>query len=404
MVESDPNESDANAALRLAAVVRPHWTRVVPAGVALGLESHTLLHAGPPFEVGEAPSTPILNAAALCCVHEGWAVDLPAAKALIEAGGVRLQPAQDRSAVTPLAAVISPRAALVEVQDAAQPARRCWSLLPSGPGPDLRFGAGDVAILPRLAYRDERLARLVAAALPEPIDLDAIATAGLEAQDDLHGSTSGATRALAGVMLARLAEDIAAADELRGVLDASPLFYLPLWMAACRLVAAAVEAVPGSPWVTRCAGNGRRIGVTLAGAPGRWITAPAEAPAGPRMARIDASVRTCGVIGDSAIIDASGFGGAALAHAEPTRQALGVYAPPEADAIAAMILARPHPRFQRFGLRIGLDATAVNAAGIAPVVVIGMIDAAGEQGLLGRGVYRPPLALFEAAVPARPQP
>ncbi len=387
--------SDASPELQRASAVRPEWTRVVSAGEALGLESHTLLHAGPPFAPGEAPTAPIRNAAALCCVYEGWAQDLASAQRMILDGRVRLQPAQDRGAVTPLAAIISPRSTLVEVRDAGPSGLRCWSLLPSGPGPDLRFGALDPAILERLAYRDERLAALIGATLTKPVDLNAIAADGLQAQDDLHGSTAGATRALGRTLLARLPADSREAETLNGVLNASPLFFLTLWMAACRLVASAVEGVPDSQWITRVAGNGRRVGITLAGAPGCWITAQAAPPAGPRLPNVDSSVRACGVIGDSAIIDASGFGGAALAHAGPTRQALGDAAPADAGAIAREHLMHPHPHFRRFGIRIGLDARAVSRSGIAPLVVIGMIDEAGEKGLLGRGVYRPPLVLFE---------
>lgn len=382
--------------LARAAAVRPRWTRVVPAADALGLASHTLLHAGPPFEPGEAPSPPILNAASVCVVHEGWAPDLVAARQLILAGSVRLSPAQDHGAVTPLAAVISPRSALLEVQDAAAPTRRCWSLLPSGPGADLRFGATDPSILERLAFRDDWLAPLLGSLLADPIDLEVLAAEGLAEGDDLHGSTAGATRALGRVLLERLDPDSADATELRAVLDASPLFFLTFWMAACRLVAAATEGVPGSRWVTRLAGNGHRIGITVAGAPGHWTCVPATAPTGPRLPHVEATVRACGVIGDSAIIDVSGFGGAALARAEPTRRALGAFVPIDAEA-AAGLLAHPHPRFRGIGTRIGLDVMDVVLSRIAPVIVIGMIDAAGERGLLGRGVYRPPVALFEAA-------
>jgi len=55
------------------AAVRPQWTEVREARKALGLDGRVLLHAGPALAAPTRPPRPMLNAAALSCLHEGWA-------------------------------------------------------------------------------------------------------------------------------------------------------------------------------------------------------------------------------------------------------------------------------------------------------------------------------------------
>jgi hypothetical protein len=47
---------------------------------------------------------------------------------------------------------------------------------------------------------------------------------------------------------------------------------------------------------------------------------------------------------------------------------------------------------------VGLDAERVVAAAAPPIVTLGLVERTGSGGLLGRGVYRPPLELFEKAL------
>ena len=61
-------------------------------------------------------------------------------------------------------------------------------------------------------------------------------------------------------------------------------------------------------------------------------------------------------------------------------------------------LLEAHPDFGLPNLRLGLDAARVGAAYPAPLAAIAMIDASGEHGLLGRGIYSPPAHLFQQAV------
>jgi len=57
-----------------------------------------------------------------------------------------------------------------------------------------------------------------------------------------------------------------------------------------------------------------------------------------------------------------------------------------------------HPRFAELGLRTGLDARLAAKDPAPPSIAIAMLDAAGVEGLLGRGVHTLDASFFAAAV------
>src|SRR5262245_33961310 len=70
-VTADPRLAEANrAAVERMTAVRPRLVDVVPAGLAVGLERHQLLHAGPPV-TWEAASGPLRGAILGACLYEG---------------------------------------------------------------------------------------------------------------------------------------------------------------------------------------------------------------------------------------------------------------------------------------------------------------------------------------------
>src|SRR5690242_21200086 len=108
-------ETQANSALGRMAAVRPQWTAVREARSALGLEGRVLLHAGPPLADPTRPPPPMLNAAALSCMHEGWARDGAEAEKMVASGAVRLEPSFTRGVATPLVALVSPKTIVAEI-------------------------------------------------------------------------------------------------------------------------------------------------------------------------------------------------------------------------------------------------------------------------------------------------
>lgn len=390
---------DASHALANLYAVRPAWQQVVPAADAIRFPEKTLLHAGPPFRSGQPISAPILSSAVLCCLYEGWADSEAHAQELIAHGGVQLRPAQDFNIVIPLAAVVSPRTTLVEVVDAAgiNP-RRCWSILGSGRGPQIRFGTRQPAVVQRMSWRDGELAEALQAALAQgPVALLPLAVAGLEQGDDLHSVTSAANRALRDILEPRLD----CTGTVHEMLQETPLFFLTLWMAACHLMLDTLTDVPGAEsLLVALAGNGVEAGIRLAGDASHWHTAEAHTPQGPRMT--PGSERASPMLGDSGVIDAAGFGAQAWRHAQGVAEEMAGWLPGRPAGRPAWQIGQ-HPLFERFGLGCAIAADRITHSSELPRVAIAMLDARGETGLLGRGVCQTPAQLYSVATPVEPE-
>ena len=95
------------------------------------------------------------------------------------------------------------------------------------------------------------------------------------------------------------------------------------------------------------------------------------------------------------MIDLLGLGALAMAGAPEVLMGFDGYLPAHHAALAGELLAADHPVL---GRPVALDAARVTATGMLPLVALGMLAADGRGGLLGRGLYSPPLALFAAAL------
>ena len=276
------------------------WSGVRPAAEAVGLAPYTLLHAGPPFRDACAPSAVVLSSAVICILYEGWAQDEAEAEQLLRTGAVRLLPSLAYGVSIPLAAVISPSTALVEVSD-RDSGERWWSLLHSGPGAEIRFGSRQPQLLARMQQRDQVLAPALDALVQHaPLALAPLAAKALAAGDDLHADTSTAT--------ALLGEALAPQDPLlQEMLAHTPTFFLTLWMASAMHYAARLARTPGIPADTlvAIAGNGESIGIRCASNPEHWFVQPGHPPQGDSGDRQGAVARG---VGDSGVIDAIGCG------------------------------------------------------------------------------------------------
>lgn len=340
------------------------------------LPDQVLLHAGPAYSGPDQAPEPVMNSAISAVLSEGWAETPDAARQLIVTGAIPLSPAQDVGLVTPLAFVATPDTAVLQVVDAAgiAPDRFC-PVNDGAADAALRFGAPpDAARLARLATL-RTAAPGLDAALSDGIDLLALMAAGIAAGDDLHGNVAGVTTALADQLLPRLdgvAQDFVAS---------AALFGLNAVMGACAVMLAA-GGISDSDMVIAAGGNGVDFGWQLADAPGVWHRSPAMPPVGPLFADLPLS-RVLPAIGDSAVIDACGFGGAILRHAQALNEAL---APFHADATfgaqASAALHGPHPSFPG-DIRVGLSASRITHH---PGIMLAMLDKTGRAGLIGRGL------------------
>src|ERR1051325_5855177 len=326
------------------AAVRPQWTAVKPAREALGLEGRTLLHAGPPLADPARPPIPMLNAAVLSCLHEGWARTPEEAERLLASGAVRLEPSYTKSVATPLAAMVSPKTTLAEIADEVG-GSRYYAYVGTGAGPQQRFGTRDPAILEPLAFRETILAPGFTELLdPGPVDLLSLARAAIREGDDLHNRLSSATTLLHALLTTRKAESDAAKAALRTVAEA-PLYFLNLWMPACQLMLLAGDHEPGCTLVTRLCANGEVLGIQISAHPGRWFTAPSPLVKGPFMKGAPEKPEFGPATGDSGVIDAFGLGGQGLRHAPSLLNAFSCWLERDDDPPARSMRAGLPPLF-----------------------------------------------------------
>ncbi|MCC6008466.1 MAG: DUF1116 domain-containing protein [Rhodobacteraceae bacterium] len=383
-------------ALRRLADCRPALVSVEAAGTALGLPENVLLHAGPAFADPAAVPAPVLNAACLAAMISGLADNPEYARASILSGEIALRPAQDHGVVTPLAFVVGFQTPLQCIRDLGGGGAVAFAPVNDGNLHPVRTGLGTDAAFQELRWMTVAVADRIDAALSRPIELAGFARAGLEGGDDLHGRTPAATAAFVAEMRARLPLGIG--DAVGRFLDESAGLFLNLWMGATKCLMTAGAGVPGSGLVTAAAGNGVDVGIQVSGLPGRWFTVQASPPRGALAEGMEE--RALPAIGDSAVVEALGFGAMSL-HLSPAQAAaFAPFLPKDAAARPAALAAGHHPAFDGLGVPLGITAARVAAYGAGPLVGLGILDREGTAGRIGGGIYEMSVVPFVAALAA----
>lgn len=388
---SEPDQRALDAFLS----VRPVWRSDGPAGELVNLPRNVLLHAGPPFADFDSIPRPILNSAATMVVFEGLSDDIESALGKIRAGDIRLAAAQDFGVVTPLVQMVSASTPLHEVVDSnaqAENAIRAFAPFNEGPGPATRLGALDARLIAHLQWLKGPLARSLKGARPHRLDLFSVADLALSLGDDCHGRTVEGSAELYRILRPGL--DSASSE----FLQRSPSFFLNLWMAACKCMMAAAGGIAGSSLVTACGANGVDTGIKISSLPEQWFIARATPPHG-NLSSHDPE-RGLPAIGDSAVVDATGFGAMAITHSPAQMEALGRFMPSDGYYRPAQLFIARHKSFRRVSIHSALFARCAVALGKGPLVALGIIDAYGEAGRLGGGIFDAPVLPYRQAVAA----
>ena len=399
--------AEANTAVfeRIEAA-QPRAVGVSRAGAEISfLDGRALLHSGPPIVPGRI-CDPQWRALVAACLFEGWASDRDEAARLLSGGEVVLAPGNDHLHVGPMTGVCSPSMPVWVVED-EQSGTRAFSTLNEGPGNTLWYGVGDDESIERLCFfRDELgpvLGRLIASC--GAIDILSLAAQGLQMGDDLHMRSQATRNLLIRTLLPGLVELGAEAERSARFVADNHHFFLNLTMAAAKCASLAAAGSEGSTVVNLIARNGTDVGVELAGLPGRWFTAPAPFVEHALLREGYSEADGAPDIGDSAVIECIGLGGAAVAAAPVVATFSGQSA---ADAVentreAAEICAGRSRRFtipalDFVGTPVGIDARLTVELGITPRISTGVLHASSGAGQIGAGVAVQPLAPFRDAV------
>ena len=376
--------------------VEPRWTGMTTLETVLprAKRGKSLLHAGPPFASWDEVPDPVRNSAMQACQFEGWADSEAKSLGLLAAGEITLEPAQDHNCVVPLAGVISPSMALHVVEDRTSAGARSYAVINEGMQHCLRLGVRDPHLTAHHTWLNGTLAPWFTGVLREtgPVDLLPLMRSSLELGDDGHNRTIAGSRLLTEMLLSRAAGETP--PDIQNFLDSCPAFALNLWMAAAALCLRAAEGIPDTSVITRAGGNGVSFGIQVGAKPGVWFSSAAEPPRGPRERDHD-GLKVLGAIGDSAVVDFFGMGGGALSHAPSTVTGLSDYAPTNALSRPQSVMTAQH---RALPIRTGVSSEAVLDAGLAPIVLLGMIEACGLDGRIGGGAYEPPIQLFKTSV------
>lgn len=392
---------------------RPRLVGVEPAATCIPAlrEGTTLLHAGPPIAWPDMTG-PMRGAVIGACLFEGWAGSADAAEALAASGRIRFLSCHDNLAVGPMGGITSPHMPVLVVRNAER-GNFAYCNLNEGIGKVMRFGAYEGEVQTRLAWMRDVLGPVLAAALArgaEGIDLTALMAQAITMGDEFHQRNIAASALLLKALAADIAGSKAGAAEQGEVLrflERTDQFFLNVAMAYAKCALDAAAAVGEGSIVTAMARNGRDFGIRVSGLGARWFTAPVNMPSGlfftgytPEDASPD--------IGDSAITECLGVGGAAMIAAPGVTRFVGAGGLSEALEICEEmreIYVDANPLFQIptwdfHGACLGLDVRRVIETGITPVINTGIAHKRAGVGQIGAGTVRPPIGCFEEALEA----
>jgi hypothetical protein len=239
-----------------------------------------------------------------------------------------------------------------------------------------------------------------------PLDIMSMAAQGVQMGDDVHMRTQATTNLLVRDMLPFIAAlgDDEGSLEFADYLSKNHLFFLTIAMAAAKSLTLSAEQVPNSTVVTSMARNGTTFGVKVGASPTWHITdAPAVADAlyyagfNDQDAALD--------IGDSAVLELVGLGGAAAAGSPAVAAFLGGSMSDAARATDEMtrVCLADSTRFripvQGFrGTPLAVDVRKVVETGIRPKVTTGVLHRSSGGGQIGAGVATAPIEGFRAGL------
>lgn len=391
---------------------RPHWLDVQPASSLISElnKGKTLLHAGPPMRWQEMTG-PMKGACVGACLFEGWAKDEAQALAMLEQGEVNFIPCHHVNAVGPMGGITSASMPMLVVENVTD-GNRAYCNLNEGIGKVMRFGAYGEDVLTRHRWMRDVLMPVLSAALgrmERGIDLTAMMAQGITMGDEFHqrniASSALLMRALA-PQIARLDHDKQYIAEVMDFLSVTDQFFLNLAMAYCKAAMDVGAMIRAGSIVTAMTRNGNMFGIRVSGLGERWFTAPVNTPQGLFFTGFSQEQANPDM-GDSAITETFGIGGAAMIAAPGVTRFVG--------AGGMEVPERYLKRWRKFTLNaicscrspagisracLGLDIRRVVETGITPLINTGIAHKEAGIGQIGAGTVRAPLACFEQALEA----
>lgn len=320
-------------------------------------------------------------------------------------------PCHHVNAVGPMGGITSASMPMLVVENVTD-GNRAYCNLNEGIGKVMRFGAYGEDVLTRHRWMRDVLMPVLSAALgrmDRGIDLTAMMAQGITMGDEFHqrniASSALLMRTLA-PQIARLDHDKQSIAEVMDFLSVTDQFFLNLAMAYCKAAMDAGAMIRAGSIVTAMTRNGNMFGIRVSGLGERWFTAPVNTPQGLFFTGFSQDLANPDM-GDSAITETFGIGGAAMIAAPGVTRFVG--------AGGMEVPERYLKRWRKFTLnaicscrsRAGIfrararaDIRRVVETGITPLINTGIAHKEAGIGQIGAGTVRAPLACFEQALEA----
>ena len=371
-----------------------------------GLESHMLLHAGPPITY-QHMTDPMQGAAAGAVLFEGWAATLEEATDMLESGTIKFDSCHHHDAVGPMTGIISVSMPVFIVEN-RNGGHRSYSTINEGIGSVMRFGANGPDVIRRLKWFRDEFGPYLGAALRASggIPLKSIIAKALVMGDEMHQRNTAASllffqAILPHFLAANSGKDLEASINF---LAETEQFFLNLAMCVGKIMGDAGQGVGAGCIVTAMCRNGYEFAVRVSGLGNRWWTSPVNTPKGMYFAGFSEKDANPD-IGDSAILETIGLGGLAMPASPAVVGFVGagtfdraVELFREFDGIVmANNAGWTIPELNGAPAHIGIDIRFVAATGIEPLINTGMAHKEAGRGQIGAGTVTAPLACFESA-------
>lgn len=381
----------------------PQLVDVRPAGeVVPGLTDRMLLHCGPQIDIADV-CDPLRRSMRAAVCAEGWADNTVDADRLLASGEIKLEPANDHRTVVPMATAMG-RQTPVWVVELPDTGITTFAPLGQGSGDVAWFGKDSAGAIERLILLRDVAGPVLAEAARDfgKLDIMSFAAQAVAMGDDVHVRTQAATNLLLRSLLPGLVTGTHPRKrEAAEYLSANHLLFLTLGMAGARALTTWAGEVKGSSVVTGLARNG----TTFAAWHGADTSWRAVAPS-PMIARAlyqpgkngdDATLD----IGDSAVLELIGLGGASAAGSPAVAQLVGgtmAHAAELTEQLDRVCVGRSSrfslPAWGMRGSPVGVDLRLVVESGLTPQVTTGILHAHDGSGQIGAGVAVAPIECF----------
>ncbi|MDX1301454.1 DUF1116 domain-containing protein [Photobacterium sp.] len=408
----DMNEANKEVVAKIKAA-RPFWVGVKPAADVIPelAGKRTLLHAGPPIK-WEDMTGPMKGACIGASLYEGWVKTEEEALEILSAGEIDFLPCHHANAVGPMGGITSATMPVIVVKN-TEHGNTAYCNLNEGIGKVMRFGAYGPDVQERLVWMRDDFAPMLDEALSKiegGIDLTSIMAQAITMGDEFHQRNIAASAILAKTLaphIARQDRDIAKITKVLEFLSVTDQFFLNLTMAYCKAVMDAAASVGKGSIVTALTRNGKDFGIRVSGLGDQWFTAPVNTPEGLFFTGYSQSDANSD-IGDSAITEAFGVGGAAMIAAPGVTRFVGAggfdAALDTSDEMSEIYIDNNDmlqiPTWNFKGACLGLDIRRVIETGITPLINTGIAHKDPGIGQVGAGTVRAPIGCFETALEA----